>query len=81
MARKLRIAMEQTTSTPATTPADVDPMKFTQEKLSEIGKVWMTFAKNRVEAYSEKLPAAVRKVLEPKSDMPSDGESAGSGAA
>ena len=56
-------------------------MKFTQEKLSEIGKVWMTFAKNRVEAYSEKLPAAVRKVLEPKSDMPSDGESAGSGAA
>lgn len=73
--------MEQTTGTPATTPEDVDPIKFTQEKLTEISKVWMTFAKQRIEAYSDKLPAAVKKILEPKSELPNDSASAGSGAA
>jgi len=71
--------MEQTPST--TTPAAVDPMKFTQEKLSEISQVWVAFAKQRAEAYKEMLPAAVKKVLEPKSEVPNDGASAGSGAA
>ena len=73
--------MDETTAPPEVSSSDIDPVKFTQEKLSEIGQVWLDFAKNRMETYKERLPDAVKKFLEPKDTMTSGGASAESGAA
>lgn len=73
--------MDETSATPEVSSSEIDPVKFTQEKLSEIGQVWLDFAKGRVETYKEKLPAAVKKFIEPKDSMASGGASAESGAA
>ncbi len=43
-----------------------DPMKFTRERLIEIGTVWKAFAKERAETYRDKLPPSLKQYLQPK---------------
>ena len=54
-----------------------DPMKFTRERLSEIGAVWKEFAKERAgtykelakeraDTYKDKLPASLKQYLQPR---------------
>jgi hypothetical protein len=43
-----------------------DPMKFTRERLMEIGTVWKEFAKERAQTYKAKLPPSLKQYLQPK---------------
>lgn len=68
---------------PAVEPS-VDPVAVTKAHLSQIGEIWVDFAKKQAETYRAKLPDAIKQYLQPSpaeapdtsADPPSEGEAA-----
>lgn len=57
------------TETKPGTPETVDPVQFTRERLKEVQKVWLDFAKTKVGPYVEKSQKWVRQYKPtPKTD-------------
>ena len=46
-------------------------MKFTRERLAEIGEVWLEYARSRTDFYKAKLPDPIKQFLKPKAEAPS----------
>ena len=52
---------------------EIDPMKFTIERLKEVQKVWVDFAKGKLGPYVDKSQKWVRQFRAAKSEEPAAG--------
>ena len=53
-----------------TKPEVVDPMAFTRDRLKEVQKVWVDFAKTKIGPYVEKSQKWVRQYRPAKTEEP-----------
>jgi hypothetical protein len=53
-----------------TKPEVIDPMAFTRDRLKEVQKVWVDFAKTKIGPYVEKSQKWVRQYRPAKTEAP-----------